>query len=109
MRFAERVRYALKMSLAVSALVVSLPAGALELRVAAWNLEHLAGTNDEGCVGRDDADYIALAERIDALGVDVLAFQEVENAAAAERGVRRGALERGDLLSDVDRERASVP
>ena len=55
------------------------------MRVAAWNLEHLADTNDEGCVGRDDADYTALAERIDSLGVDVLAFQEVENAAAAER------------------------
>ena len=61
------------------------PAGALELRVAAWNLEHLADTNGEGCVGRDDADYAALAQRIDALGADVIAFQEVENAIAAGR------------------------
>ena len=78
-------RSALAVCLAVLAFVVASPAGALELRVAAWNLEHLADTNDEGCVGRDDADYTALAEQIDSLGVDVLAFQEVENAAAAER------------------------
>ena len=71
--------------LAAAWLACASSAGALELRVAAWNLEHLADTNDEGCVGRDDADYTALAEQIDSLGVDVLAFQEVENAAAAER------------------------
>ena len=71
--------------LAAAWLAFASSAGALELRVAAWNLEHLADTNDEGCVGRDDADYTALAERIDSLRVDVLAFQEVENAAAAER------------------------
>ena len=85
MCMSERARRALTASLAVLALVLASPAGALEMRVAAWNLEHLADTNDEGCVGRDDNDYDALAERIDALGVDVLAFQEVENAAAAER------------------------
>ena len=60
-------------------------AGALELRVATWNLEHLDDTNGAGCVGRTNADYTALAERIDALGADVIAFQEVENAAAAAR------------------------
>ena len=78
-------RSALAVSLAVLAFDLASPAGALELRVAAWNLEHLDDTNGVGCVGRDDADYIALSERIDELGVDVLAFQEVENAAAAER------------------------
>ena len=61
------------------------PAGALELRVATWNLEHLDDTNGAGCVGREDDDYATLAERIDALGVDVIAFQEVKNTAAAER------------------------
>ena len=49
------------MSLAVLAFVLASPAGALELRIAAWNLEHLADTNEEGCVGRDDNDYDALA------------------------------------------------
>ena len=67
------------------ALLLSPRAGALELRVATWNLEHLDDANGAGCVGREDADYTALAERIDALGADVIAFQEVENAAAAER------------------------
>ena len=85
MCMSERARRALTASLAVLAFVLVSPAGALDVRVAAWNLEHLADTNDEGCVGRDDADYTALAEHIDSLGVDVLAFQEVENAAAAER------------------------
>jgi len=71
--------------LAVVLLVFVAPAGALELRVAAWNLEHLDDTNAAGCVGRVDGDYAALGERIHALGADVIAFQEVENAAAAAR------------------------
>ena len=78
-------RSALAVSLAVSAFVLALPVGALELRVATWNLEHLEDTNGAGCVGRTNGDYAALAERIDALGADVIAFQEVENATAAER------------------------
>ena len=78
-------------SLAVSAAFVLLAlllaplAGALELRVATWNLEHLDDMNGAGCVGRTDGDYTALAERIDALGAHVIAFQEVEDAAAAAR------------------------
>ena len=44
--------------------------------MAAWMLDAAACANME---------LSALTERIDALGVDVLAFQEVENAAAAER------------------------
>ena len=71
--------------LTAAAFAFALPATALELRVATWNLEHLDDTNGAGCVGRTDGDYAALAERIDALGVDVIAFQEVENTAAAER------------------------
>lgn len=69
--------------LVAATLTLACPSTALELRVAAWNLEHLADTNAEGCVGREDAEYHTLAERIDALGADVVAFQEVENAAAA--------------------------
>ena len=56
-----------------------------ELRIAAWNLEHLDDANGEGCVGREDADYSALATRIEELDADIIAFQEVENAAAAHR------------------------
>ena len=78
-------RFALAASLAAAALIFACPSTALELRVATWNIEHLADTNAEGCVGREDADYSALAERIDTLDADVVAFQEVENAAAAQR------------------------
>lgn len=58
---------------------------ALNLRVGTWNLEHLDDSNGEGCVGRSNDDYVALAQRIEDLGLDVLAFQEVENLAAARR------------------------
>ena len=62
------------------------PAGlAGDLRIAAWNLEHLDDAKGEGCIGRNGADYVALARRIGELDVDVVAFQEVENAAAAHR------------------------
>lgn len=55
------------------------------LRIASWNLEHLAEANDSGCRPRTDDEYEALrafAERLDA---DVIAFQEVESAPAAAR------------------------
>ena len=85
MRAFGRQRFAVTASLAAATLTFACPSTALELRVAAWNVEHLADSNAEGCVGREDADYSALAERIHALGADVVAFQEVENAAAARR------------------------
>ena len=62
-----------------------LAAHAGELRIAAWNLEHLDDSDGDGCVGRNSADYAALARRIQELDADVVAFQEVENAAAAHR------------------------
>ena len=80
-----RIEQKIRVSLAVLALLLASPAAALDLRVATWNLKHLADENAEGCVGRTDTDYALLAERIDALGAEVIAFQEVENAAAAER------------------------
>ena len=55
------------------------------MRVAAWNLEHLDDADGEGCVGRRAADYAVLARRIAEIDADVVAFQEVENAAAASR------------------------
>ena len=85
MRAFGHQRLALTASLAAATLTFACPSTALELHVAAWNLEHLADSNAEGCVGREDADYSALAERIHALGADVVAFQEVENAAAGRR------------------------
>ena len=72
--------------LALLVLVLAPPAGlAGQLRIAAWNLEHLDDTDGEGCVGRYGADYAALARRIEALGADVVALQGVENEAAAHR------------------------
>ena len=77
--------------LGVAALVASLPAWtggsaeASELRIASWNLEHLNDAHGEGCVERSGDDFDAIARRIEALDADVVAFQEVENEAAARR------------------------
>ena len=57
----------------------------LHLRIATWNLEHLNDTDAAGCVPREQADYDAIADRIREIAADVVAFQEVENAAAALR------------------------
>ena len=65
--------------------LASVLAEASDLRIAAWNLEHLNDENDEGCVERSEEDLDAIAHRIEALGADVVAFQEVENEAAAQR------------------------
>lgn len=59
--------------------------GAMDLRIATWNLEHLNHTDDAGCVPREQADYDAIADRIREIDPDVVAFQEVENADAALR------------------------
>ena len=48
-------------------------------------MEHLAERNDSGCRPRTDADYAAMRVYADALSADVIAFQEVESRAAAER------------------------
>lgn len=55
------------------------------ITVASWNMEHLAERNDSGCRPRGDAAYAAMRAYADALGADVIAFQEVESRAAAER------------------------
>ena len=55
------------------------------LRIAAWNLEHLNDSGAEGCIPRGQADYDAMAAQVRAHAPDVVAFQEVENEAAAHR------------------------
>jgi endonuclease/exonuclease/phosphatase family metal-dependent hydrolase len=55
------------------------------LRIAAWNLEHLAEADGSGCRPRTEADYAQLRAYVMALNADVIAFQEVESAAAAAR------------------------
>jgi endonuclease/exonuclease/phosphatase family metal-dependent hydrolase len=55
------------------------------LRLATWNLEHLAEANATGCRPRTEADYEALRSHARALNADVVALQEVESARAAHR------------------------
>ena len=55
------------------------------LRITSWNLEHLAEADGLGCRPRTEADYAALREYADQLAADVIAFEEVESAAAAAR------------------------
>ena len=61
------------------------PATGPTLKLASWNMEHLAERNGSGCRPRTDADYAAMRDYVDDLGADVIAFQEVESQAAAER------------------------
>lgn len=58
---------------------------AAHLRIATWNMEHLAEKNASGCRPREDADYAKLRSYASALDADVIAFQEVESLAAARR------------------------
>ncbi|WP_428098946.1 endonuclease/exonuclease/phosphatase family protein [Candidatus Rariloculus sp.] len=76
--------FTILLSIAPSVLVLS-TGHAGELRIAAWNLEHFNDTVGEGCVPRTEADYTAIARQIAELDADVVAFQEVENEAAARR------------------------
>ncbi len=55
------------------------------IKLAAWNMEHLAEANGSGCRPRSDFDYAAMRAYVADLGADVIAFQEVESQAAAER------------------------
>jgi endonuclease/exonuclease/phosphatase family metal-dependent hydrolase len=55
------------------------------LTVCTWNIEHLAAQNETGCRPRKDADYRALKHFAASLQADIIAFQEVENQAAALR------------------------
>lgn len=55
------------------------------LRIAAWNIEHLAAQNAMGCAPRDDAGYERVAAIIDEVGADIWLLQEIENEAALAR------------------------
>ena len=61
------------------------PTAGSVIKLASWNMEHLAEANGSGCRPRTDADYTAMRAYMDGLGADVIAFQEVESKAAAER------------------------
>lgn len=81
-RFAPLLACSLLLAACVAPVV---PAGDDPLRVAAWNVEHLAEAEDSGCRARTGADYARLRAYVDSLDADVIAFQEVESAAAAAR------------------------
>ena len=55
------------------------------MRLATWNLEHLAEANGQGCRPRTNADYEVLRAHAERLSADVVAFQEVESEEAALR------------------------
>lgn len=61
------------------------PSSGPALKLAAWNVEHLAEADSSGCRPRTEADYAAMRSYLADLGADVIAFQEVESKAAAER------------------------
>lgn len=71
---------------ALTACAVAAPGpGQQGLRLASWNLEHLAEANGSGCRPRTDADYAQLKAHAEQIDADVVAFQEVESVAAAQR------------------------
>jgi endonuclease/exonuclease/phosphatase family metal-dependent hydrolase len=55
------------------------------VRIATWNLEHLAESDRTGCRPRGESDYAELRRHADQLDADVIAIQEVENERAAAR------------------------
>lgn len=69
------------------------PAHVQSLRIATWNLEHLAERDGEGCRPRTNPDYEAMRAYLQAINPDVVAFQEVENEAAARRVFEQSAYD----------------
>lgn len=61
------------------------PQAGRPLRIATWNLEHLAERDGDGCRPRTEADFAELRRHAGSIGADVIAFQEVESEAAARR------------------------
>ncbi len=64
---------------------VPTPGAPEPLKLASWNMEHLAEADGSGCRPRSEADYAAMRAYATGLDADVIAFQEVESKAAAER------------------------
>ena len=64
---------------------IGTPTEPAPLKLASWNMEHLAEGDRSGCRPRTEADYAAMRSYVASLDADVVAFQEVESKAAAER------------------------
>lgn len=61
------------------------PGDSASLKLASWNMEHLAEADGSGCRPRSESDYAAMRAYAANLDADVIALQEVESKAAAER------------------------
>lgn len=72
-------------ALALAACSHVAPSSPATLKIASWNMEHLAEADGSGCRARTDSDYAAMREYVARLDADVIAFQEVESKVAAER------------------------
>lgn len=68
-----------------AAVLFAAPASAASLKVATWNIEHLRDGIGEGNNPRTQTDFDRLRGYADVLDADVIAFQEIENLAAAQR------------------------
>ena len=81
------VRFALALAIgSVLSSCAAVPGPASDgLRIATWNVEHLAEADGTGCRPRTGPEYDALRDYVIALDADVVAFQEVESVKAAER------------------------
>ncbi len=80
-----RLALALVVGFAVSSCAAVPRSTSEDLRIAAWNVEHLAEADGTGCRPRTRDEYDALRDYVAALDADVIAFQEVESVRAAER------------------------
>ena len=75
-----------KISLFVLTLVfVTLTSCASKIHFVTWNMEHLAENVGEGCVPRQESDYLKLRNFAHTLDADVFALQEVESVEAVAR------------------------
>lgn len=80
------MRRILPTAIAIAAMLYGPLCGRAEaLTLATWNLEHLAEVDGAGCRPRTISDYALLRDYAEQLKADVVAVQEVENAAALRR------------------------
>ena len=84
---ARAANRAFGIALATALLAAAVPVSSAprHVVVGTWNIEHLAAHDGRGCRPRSAAEYQAMQRYVQHVGADVVAFQEVENKAAALR------------------------
>jgi len=70
---------------ALAASLIAAPSVARDLKISAWNMEHLAEHNGEGCRPRQDKDYESARKYVRVLDADIIAVQEVSSSGAVAR------------------------